>query len=129
MLTGVPPIPLDDFRRAGIVERLRLIREVEPVRPSLRFAGMENVVSIADNRQTGVSHLSRLVAQELDWICLKCLEKDRSRRYETTNALAQDLLRYLNGESVMAGPPTARYRLTKFLRGIAGWYSQHRCCF
>ena len=114
LLTGAAPIPKEDFRKAGIGERLRLIREVEPVRPSLRYAGLEDVASLAADRQTGVSHLSRLVANELDWICLKCLEKDRSRRYETTNALAQDLLRYLSGEPVLAGPPTMTYRFKKF---------------
>lgn len=114
LLTGAAPIPKVDFRKAGIGERLRLIREVEPVRPSLRYSGLEDVASIAANRQTGVSHLSRLVAHELDWICLKCLEKDRARRYETTNALAQDLLRYLSDEPVLAGPPTMAYRFKKF---------------
>jgi serine/threonine protein kinase len=114
LLTGASPIPQEDFRKAGFGERLRLIREVEPVRPSQRYAGLADVDSIAANRQTRVAHLTRLVANELDWICLKCLEKDRARRYETTNALAQDLLRYISGEPVQAGPPTLAYRFKKF---------------
>ncbi|MEQ1829806.1 MAG: serine/threonine-protein kinase, partial [Pirellula sp.] len=114
LLTGSTPIPQESFRKAGFSERLRLIREVDPVRPSERCLHSKDVADIASNRQTGITHLRRLIANELDWITLKCLEKDRSRRYETANALAQDLQRYLDGQPVMAGPPTLSYRFKRF---------------
>ncbi len=74
--------------------------------------------SIAAKRQTIPSHLRKAVANELDWICLKCLEKDRGRRYETAIALAQDLERYLAGQPVQAGPHTIAYRFKKFAKRI-----------
>ncbi len=114
LLTGTAPIAQERLRKASFGERLRLIREVDPVRPSQQYAELADVESIAAKRQAAASQLRKLVANELDWICLKCLEKDRGRRYETTNALAQDLQRYLSGEPVQAGPPTIAYRFKKF---------------
>ncbi len=114
LLTGTAPYSQGQFRQASFEERLRLIREVDPVRPSQQYVNLTDVEGLAAKRQTAVSHLRKQVANELDWICLKCLEKDRGRRYETTNALAQDLQRYLLGEPVQAGPPTIVYRFKKF---------------
>ena len=99
---------------------LRLIKEEEPPRPSARLSGSDSLPSLAAQRQLEPVRLTRLVRGELDWIVMKCLEKDRSRRYETANGLARDVQRYLADESVEACPPSAGYRLGKFLRRNRG---------
>jgi tetratricopeptide (TPR) repeat protein len=93
---------------------LRIIREEEPPRPSLRLSTTEKRASISAQRQTNPARLSRLVKGELDWIVMKCLEKDRDRRYESASALAADVERYLTGEAVEACPPSATYRFRKY---------------
>ena len=95
---------------------MRIIREEEPPRPSTRLSTSEALASIAATRATEPSKLARLMRGELDWIVMKCLEKDRSRRYETANGLAHDLERYLADEPVEACPPSSTYRLRKFAR-------------
>jgi hypothetical protein len=95
---------------------LRLIREEESPRPSLRLSTTEALASIAACRHVEPRKLSGLVRGELDWIVMKALEKDRNRRYETANGLAADLRRYLDDEPVQACPPSAWYRLGKFAR-------------
>src|SRR5204862_1879657 len=97
-------------------EILRIICEEEPPRPSTRLSTSEALASIAATRRTAPAKLAKLMRGELDWIVMKCLEKDRSRRYETANALVRDLERYLHDEVVEAQPPTAGYRLRKFAR-------------
>src|SRR5262249_33411289 len=94
----------------------RLIREEEPPRPSTRLSTTEELSSIAASRGTEPRKLCGLVRGELDWIVMKCLEKDRNRRYETANGLAMDLRRYLADEPVQACPPSAGYRFRKFAR-------------
>jgi hypothetical protein len=116
LLTGTTPI---DRRRLGqdaLLEILRVIREEEPPRPSARLSTSEALASIAATRRTEPAQLTRLVRGELDWIVMKCLEKERSRRYETANGLARDLERYLHDDVVEAQPPSAGYRLRKLLR-------------
>jgi eukaryotic-like serine/threonine-protein kinase len=116
LLTGTTPI---DRRRLGqdaVLEILRVIREEEPPRPSARLSSSETLASIAATRRTEPARLTRLVRGELDWIVMKCLEKERSRRYETANALARDLERYLHGDVVEARSPSAGYRVRKFIR-------------
>src|SRR5207249_4306786 len=76
--------------------------------------------TLAANRGTEPTKLTKLVRGELDWIVMKALEKDRSRRYETANGFALDVQRYLADEPVLAGPPSARYRLRKFVRRNRG---------
>src|SRR5207248_84966 len=98
------------------LELLRLVREEEPPRPSTRLSTTETLPSIAANRGTEPKRLSGLVRGELDWIVMKALEKDRSRRYETANGFAMDIQRYLADEPVLAGPPSATYRVRKFTR-------------
>src|SRR4029077_8596326 len=98
------------------LEVLRMIREEEPPRPSLRLSTTEELPSIAACRHVEPRKLSGLVGGELDWIVMKALEKDRNRRYETANDLAADLRRYLDDEPVQACPPSVRYRLGKFAR-------------
>jgi eukaryotic-like serine/threonine-protein kinase len=93
---------------------LRLIREEESPRPSMRLATTEELPSIAACRHVEPRKLSGLVRGELDWIVMKALEKDRNRRFETANGLAADLRRYLDDEPVQAAPPTTVYRMSKF---------------
>ncbi len=97
-------------------ELLRIIREEEPPKPSLRLSSSDTLPSIAANRQIEPKKLSSLVCGELDWIVMKALEKDRTRRYETANAMAEDVRHYLADEPVDACPPSAGYRFRKFAR-------------
>src|SRR5262249_18931743 len=96
------------------------IEEEEPSRPSTRLSTDEAAPSLAALRQTEPKRLSALLRGELDWVVMRCLEKQRDRRYETASALARDLQRYLADEPVEARPPSASYRLTKFLRRNKG---------
>src|SRR5437763_1111742 len=99
---------------------LRRIREQEPSKPSTKLSTAEGLPAIAANRGTEPAKLTRLVRGELDWIVMKALEKDRSRRYETANGFALDVQRYLADEAVLACPPSAGYRLRKFARRHKG---------
>jgi tetratricopeptide (TPR) repeat protein len=116
LLTGGPPFSRKELERAGVLEMLRIIREQEPSRPSTKLSTAEGLPTLAANRSTEPARLTRLVRGELDWIVMKCLEKDRGRRYETANGLALDLQRYLADEPVQACPPSAWYRFRKFTR-------------
>src|ERR1043166_9432564 len=95
----------------------RMIREQEPVRPSTRFSSLqgEELTTTARRRSADAPRLIHVLRGDLDWIVMKCLEKDRTRRYETANGLAADLKRHLNNELVAACPPTAAYRFQKLL--------------
>jgi serine/threonine protein kinase/tetratricopeptide (TPR) repeat protein len=117
LLTGTTPLNRARLKQAAFIEVLRWIREEEPPRPSTRLSeSKDTLASISAQRQTEPVKLTKLVRGELDWIAMKALEKDRSRRYETASAFAADVQRYLADEPVHAGPPSARYRLKKFLR-------------
>ena len=116
LLTGSTPIERETFKRAAIDEMLRLIREVEPPIPSSRISTSENVPSIAATRQVEPTRLGRFLRGDLDWIVMKALAKERQRRYDSAVAFSQDIERFLSHEPVSAGPPTAAYRLRKFLR-------------
>src|SRR5207249_4184560 len=116
LLTGTTPLERKRVKEAAFLEVLRLIREEEPPKPSTRLSTTEGPPSIAANRGLEPKKLSGLVRGELDWIVMKCLEKDRNRRYETASGFAADVLRYLNDEPVQACPPSAIYRLRKFAR-------------
>jgi WD40 repeat protein/serine/threonine protein kinase len=116
LLTGTTPLERKRLREAAVDELVRLIKEEEAPRPSKRLSSSNNLPKIAAARKTEPARLSKLVRGEIDWIVMKCLEKDRSRRYDTASALARDLERYLTDEPVEACPPTARYRLGKFAR-------------
>ncbi|MCU0880486.1 MAG: tetratricopeptide repeat protein, partial [Pirellulaceae bacterium] len=116
LLTGERPFDRQRLRSAAFDEMLRIIREEEPPKPSTRLSTSESLPSIAANRHTEPKKLSTLVRGELDWIVMKALEKDRTRRYETANGFANDIQRYLNDEPVLACPPSAAYRLKKFAR-------------
>src|SRR5206468_4097200 len=119
-LTGSPPFSSKELEKAGLLEVLRLIREQEPPRPSTKLSTADGLPTLAANRGTEPKRLTALVKGELDWIVMKALEKDRRRRYETANGFAVDLQRYLADEPVQACPPTAGYRLRKFVRRNKG---------
>ena len=120
LLAGSPPFTAKQLRGAAFTEIVRMIREVEPPRPSTRLSSSEELPSIAANRKLEPSRLTRIVHGDLDWIVMKALEKDRARRYETANGFAMDIQRYLADEPVSAGPPGAGYRLRKLVRRNKG---------
>ncbi len=116
LLTGTTPMERARLKAAAFHEALRVIREDESPRPSQRLSTTEGLPNIAACRHVEPRKLSGLVRGELDWIVMRALEKDRNRRYETASGLAADLRRYLDDEPVQAGPPSAGYRLRKFVR-------------
>ena len=120
LLTGLRPIDAKRLRKAALTEMIRIIQEEEPSKPSTRLSTDESLPSMAALRQTEPAKLMALLRGELDWVVMKCLEKNRDRRYETANGLARDIQRYLADEPVEARPPSAGYRLSKFLRRNRG---------
>jgi serine/threonine protein kinase len=121
LLTGTTPFPKERLKQAACDEIRRMIREEEPPRPSTRLSESKDALpSIAAQRQTEPAKLTKLLRRELDWIVMRALEKDRSRRYDTAAGFAQDIERYLADEPVLARPPSVGYRLGKFLRGHKG---------
>jgi serine/threonine protein kinase len=117
LLTGSTPLERKALREAGYAELLRLIREADPPRPSNRLSDSgPALATISAQRQTEPERLAKLLRGELDWIVMRALEKDRNRRYESAGRLARDVERYLADEPVEACPPSAGYRLNKFIR-------------
>jgi eukaryotic-like serine/threonine-protein kinase len=117
LLTGSTPFERKRLRTAAFDEVLRIIREEEPPRPSTRLSeSKESLPSVSARRQTEPAKLTRLVRGELDWIVMKALAKERERRYASAVGLADDIERHLDHEPVSAGPPSAAYRLRKFVR-------------
>jgi WD40 repeat protein len=116
LLAGATPFDAKALVIAGIDAMRRTICELDPLRPSSRLAtlGAAQLTTTAKRRSTEAPKLIRLLKGDLDWIVMKCLEKDRNRRYETANGVASDLKRHLNNERVTAGPPGAIYALRKF---------------
>ena len=141
LLAGAAPFDAGTLRRVGFAELQRIIREVDPPRPSQRLSGSRrrqdadartdaaaaaatpqrlDLDAIARCRDSDPRGLLRALRGDLDWVVMKCLEKDRSRRYDTANALAMDLTRYLRNEPVLAGSPSAGYRVRKFIQRRRG---------
>ncbi len=117
LLVGALPFDGKTLREAGYDEIRRIIREEEPVRPSLCLTRLGPVgAEIAHRRHTNVTSLRKQVRGDLDWITLKAIEKDRTRRYASASEFAGDITRYLNGEPVVASPPSVLYRTRKFIR-------------
>jgi eukaryotic-like serine/threonine-protein kinase len=115
LLTGKTPFDSKDLLAAGLEAMRRTIQEKEPVTPSTRLKQELAAGSArADNSALRTPHSK--IDRDLDWIAIKCLEKNRGRRYETANGLAMDVERYLKNEPVVAGPPTGFYRLQKAVR-------------
>ena len=117
LLTGTTPFDIRELLMKGYEEMLRVLREVEPKKPSTRLSTLGVAASkTAERRNSDQRKLGSLLRGDLDWIVMRCLEKDRSRRYETANGLALDVERHLRGDAVLAAPPSAAYRLRKFVR-------------
>ncbi len=135
LLTGVTPFDQETLRKAALDEISRLIRETEPPKPSTRLHALvaadvrrlhskrgtqtpefEGEVRASSRRLLQIKETIRLIRGDLDWIVMKCLEKDRARRYETANSLADDIERHLNLEPVNAAAPSALYRAGKLIR-------------
>jgi serine/threonine protein kinase len=117
LLTGTTPFEADKLRSAAYDEIRRIIREEEPPRPSTRLSTLGDALTdIAKHRDAQPGELRKIVRGDLDWVVMKSLEKDRTRRYETANELAMDIERHLDDEPVSAGPPSVGYRLHKFVR-------------
>ena len=115
LLTGSTPLTSKRVKEAALLEVLRVIREEEPPRPSTRLTATAELPSIAAQRGLEPKSLSGIVRGELDWIVMKALEKDRTRRYDTATALAADIERHLTGEPVVAAPPGRLYRIRKYI--------------
>ncbi|MEQ9207263.1 MAG: serine/threonine-protein kinase [Phycisphaerales bacterium] len=120
LLTGATPIDSETLTRSGYDEIQRIIREVTPPKPSTRLSSADTTVGISKHRHTDPKKLQQEIQGDLDWIVMKALEKDRSRRYETVNALADDIGRYLRNEPVIARPPSGAYRFSKFVQRNKG---------
>jgi serine/threonine protein kinase/tetratricopeptide (TPR) repeat protein len=118
LLTGRTPIDAETMRQAGLDEMRRIIREVDPPRPSARVKTLagDDLTTTAKRRHIEPAKLPGALRGDLDWIVMKCLEKDRTRRYDTANGLALDLRRHLQNEVITARPPTAGYLLTRLIR-------------
>ncbi len=117
LLTGTTPFSSRELRSAAYAEIQRIIREVDPPRPSTRLSNnTDTIASVAAQRRVEPRKLGTLVRGELDWIVMRALEKDRQRRYETASGLATDIQRYLGGEALAAAPPSRTYRFKKFIR-------------
>ena len=118
LLTGRTPFDAQELMSQGIDAMRKTIREQDPVRPSTKLATLQGdeLTTTAKRRSVDSSRLASLLRGDLDWIVMKCLEKDRTRRYETANGLASDLKRHLSNETVMARPPSSAYRLQKLVR-------------
>jgi WD40 repeat protein/serine/threonine protein kinase len=117
LLTGTLPYETSSDSRIGFADIRRIISEDEPRRPSQKLSTLDNqaISTVSHLRRSDPKQLAISMRRELDWVALKAIEKDRSRRYQTATALAQDLQRYLNHEPVQACPPSFTYRLRKLL--------------
>ncbi len=117
LLTGRPPHDPQSLVRAGLDEIRRIIREVDPPRPSTRVSTLNGAdrATVARLRGAGPMQLTSVLRGDLDWIVMRCLEKDRDRRYGTAHELAEDVRRHLRHEPVEARPPHTLYRAQKFI--------------
>jgi len=121
LLVGELPFDSQKLRAGGFGEIQRIIREVEPPRASTRLGTLKKTrVEVADNRKTDPGSLIRQVRGDLDWIMMKAMAKDRTRRYASSSELAMDIERYLRLEPVLAGPPGAGYRIGKYIKRHRG---------
>ncbi|MEM9412322.1 MAG: serine/threonine-protein kinase [Planctomycetota bacterium] len=119
LLTGTTPIERNTVKEEAILSVLATIQETDAPKPSDRLtANSDSSPDVSERRKIGFSKLKQILKGELDWVVLKALEKDRTRRYDTAASLADDISRYLNQEAVVARPPTASYRLSKFVAKI-----------
>jgi tetratricopeptide (TPR) repeat protein len=120
LLTGSTPFDPRELRSKAYAEMQRIIREVDPLKPSMRLGTMETLPTVAAHRQLNPQKLGAIIRGELDWIVMKCLEKDRTRRYDSASALASDVVHHLADEPVVAGAPSRMYQFKKFVRRNKG---------
>lgn len=122
LLVGRTPFDGKELVMSGLDEMRRVIREEEPLRPSTRLSAFtpEELTAAAKRRSADPPKLVHAVRGDLDWIVMKCLEKDRARRYETASGISADLNRYLKNEPVIARPPSTAYQFQKFVRRHKG---------
>ncbi len=116
LVTGTTPFDQSRLRKAALDEAVRIIRDEEPPRPSVRLSSIATLASVAAQRRVEPTRLRTLVRGELDWIVMKSLDKERTRRYQTSAALADDIQRYITDQRVIAHPPTPGYLMQKFVR-------------
>jgi WD40 repeat protein len=118
LLTGKTPFDANELLAAGLHEMWRTLREKEPPRPSTRLSTLpgEELSTTAQRRSLDAPRLISQLRGDLDWIVMKCLEKDRARRYESASGLSVDIQRHLTHEPVRARPPSALYRFQKAVR-------------
>src|SRR5262249_8645897 len=118
LLIGETPFSSEELLSLGLEAMRRALREKDPPRPSTRLSTMmdADLTAIARHRQSEPPKLIKSVRGALDWIAMKCLEKDRTRRYETANGLVRDIQRHLANEPVVARPPSGFYRFQKLAR-------------
>lgn len=120
LLTSQRPIDARHLKGASLAEMIRLIQEEDPPKSSRRLASEATAAALAAARRTEPGKLMSLLRGDLDWVVMKCLEKQRERRYASANGLARDIQRYLTDEVVDARPPSTGYRMGKFLRRNRG---------
>ena len=118
LLVGQTPFDAKEMMSGGLDALRRIIREREPLKPSTKLKTLPaiEVTTTAQRRQSDPSRLTHLLRGDLDWIVMKCLEKDRARRYDTANGLSMDIQRYLASEPIVARPPSTAYRVGKLIR-------------
>src|SRR3974390_1221423 len=118
LLVGETPFSSEELLGVGLDAMRRILREKDPARPSTKLSTMTDadLTAIARHRQSEAPKLIHSVRGDLDWIVMKCLEKDRPRRYETANGLVMDIQRHLNNEPVVARPQSHLYRFQKVVR-------------
>ena len=116
LLTGRPPFEKNEMKDLAFDEVIRMIRENDPLKPTARLSSVEtDVDELGRLRQSGAGKLQKQLQGDLEWIVMKALEKDRSRRYETANNFAEDIERYLKGDPISARPPSTAYQIKKFV--------------
>src|SRR6266850_2106897 len=118
LLTGSTPFETEELLKAGLDEIRRVIREQEPLRPSTRLSKMPvaDLTTVAQQRRSEPPRLIHTIRGDLDWIAMKAMEKDRTRRYETANGLALDVKRFLENEPISARPPSKLYKFRKMVQ-------------
>ena len=116
LLTGSPPFSRQQLRSAAFDEMLRIIREVDPPKPSTKISSSNEIANIAACRKLEPRQLTRLLTGDLDWVVMKALAKERQQRYQSVGDLSADVDRFLNMEAVAAGPPGIGYRVRRFLK-------------
>ena len=131
LLTGKPPFSAKELMQSGLDEMRRMIREKDPERPSMRLSSLqgEERTTAAHRRNLTMPDLIRNLQGDLDWIVIKALEKDRTRRYETSNGLAADIRRHIENKPIVARPPSAAYLFQKAWKRNKGTYTAVTCIF